>query len=204
MSWISGHVLNIVIRDVARVLIGEPGVYIHIFVFCPTSLFSNQMLLWLISKQISWAEDQYVNKHPPQLNLQLCPWLRWLLQQMYRSSRLFADTTPYCCMNLGSSWHATIQYDNTTYYTYYLQHGHEHSYRQLRFHCISFWLIWLRYLTQFSLNYSHIMMLVYCLFQYAFFFMAIQAFFFSQLENALRPVAMIDFPCAVLSEIQYR
>jgi hypothetical protein len=33
--------------------------------------------------------------------------------------------------------------------------------------------------------------------------MAFQAFFFSQLENALRPLAMIDFPCAVLSEIKY-
>ena len=66
-------VLNIVIRDVARVLIGEPGVYIHIFVFCPTSLFSNQMLLWLNSKQISGTDNQYVNIHPPQLNLQLFP-----------------------------------------------------------------------------------------------------------------------------------
>ena len=30
-------------RAVARMLIGGGGVYIHIFMFCPTSFFSNQI-----------------------------------------------------------------------------------------------------------------------------------------------------------------
>ena len=38
---------------VARALIGE--VYIHIFVLCPTNFFRNQLLLGLISKEISRA-----------------------------------------------------------------------------------------------------------------------------------------------------
>ena len=31
------------VRAVARTLIGGGGVYIHIFMFCPTSFFSNQI-----------------------------------------------------------------------------------------------------------------------------------------------------------------
>ena len=47
-----------IIRAVARTLIG--GVYIHIFVFCPTSFF--------ISKETSRAEHENMNIHPPPIN----------------------------------------------------------------------------------------------------------------------------------------
>ena len=38
---------------------------IHIFAFCPTNFFSNQLSLQLISKEIRRAEREYMNMHPP-------------------------------------------------------------------------------------------------------------------------------------------
>ena len=46
-------------RAVARALIG--GVYIHIFRSCPTSFFE----IKLFSKEVSRAEPEYMNIHPP-------------------------------------------------------------------------------------------------------------------------------------------
>ena len=40
-----------VIRDVTRTLIGGGGVYIHIFIFCPTSFFSSQIQISQIEKK---------------------------------------------------------------------------------------------------------------------------------------------------------
>ena len=38
---------------------------IHIFAFCPTNFFWNQLSLQLISKEIRRAEREYMNMHPP-------------------------------------------------------------------------------------------------------------------------------------------
>ena len=51
------------IRGETRALIG--GVNIHIFLFCPTNFFWNQLSLRLISKEIRRAEHKYMNIHPP-------------------------------------------------------------------------------------------------------------------------------------------
>ena len=50
-------------RAETKALIG--GVYIHIFAFCPTNFFWNQLSLQLISKEIRRAEREYMNMHPP-------------------------------------------------------------------------------------------------------------------------------------------
>ena len=56
-------------RGKTRALIGGGGVNIHIFLFCPTNFFWNQLPLRLISKEIRRAEHEYMNIHPPQLTL---------------------------------------------------------------------------------------------------------------------------------------
>ena len=50
-------------RAVTKALI--EGVNIHIFAFCPTNFFWNQLSLELISKEIRRAEREYMNMHPP-------------------------------------------------------------------------------------------------------------------------------------------
>ena len=50
-------------RAVTKALIG--GVDIHIFAFCQTNFFWNQLSLKLISKEIRRAEREYMNMHPP-------------------------------------------------------------------------------------------------------------------------------------------
>ena len=58
------------IRGETTALIGGGGVNIHIFLFCPTNFFWNQLSLRLISKEIRRAEHEYMNIHlPPQLTL---------------------------------------------------------------------------------------------------------------------------------------
>ena len=52
-------------RAVTKALIGGGGVNIHIFAFCPTNFFWNQLSLELISKEIRRAEREYMNMHPP-------------------------------------------------------------------------------------------------------------------------------------------
>ena len=52
-------------RAETKALIGGGGVYIHIFAFCPTNFFWNQLSLQLISKEIRRAEREYMNMHPP-------------------------------------------------------------------------------------------------------------------------------------------
>ena len=52
-------------RGETRALIGGGGVNIHIFLFCPTNFFWNQLSLRLISKEIRRAEHEYMNIHPP-------------------------------------------------------------------------------------------------------------------------------------------
>ena len=56
-----------VYRGETRALIGGGGGggNIHIFLFCPTNVFSNQLSLRLISKEIRRAEHEYMNIHPP-------------------------------------------------------------------------------------------------------------------------------------------
>ena len=48
-------------RAVARALIGGGGVYIHIFKLCPLVSFE----IKIISKEVSRAEPEYMNIHPP-------------------------------------------------------------------------------------------------------------------------------------------
>ena len=52
-------------RGETRALIGEGGVNIHIFLFCLTIFFWNQLLLSLISKEIRRTEHEYMNIRPP-------------------------------------------------------------------------------------------------------------------------------------------
>ena len=52
-------------RGETRALIGGGGVNIHIFLFCPTNFFWNQLSLRLISKEIRRAEHEYMNIQPP-------------------------------------------------------------------------------------------------------------------------------------------
>ena len=49
-------------RAVTKALIGGD---IHIFSFCPTNFFLNQLSLKLISKEIRREEREYMNMHPP-------------------------------------------------------------------------------------------------------------------------------------------
>ena len=44
---------------------GGGGVDIHIFAFCPTNFFLNQLSLQLISKEIRRGEREYMNMLPP-------------------------------------------------------------------------------------------------------------------------------------------
>ena len=55
---------------VTKALIGS-GVDIHIFAFCPTNFFWNQLPLRLISKEIRRTEREYINMHPPPPQLTL-------------------------------------------------------------------------------------------------------------------------------------
>ena len=55
---------TIIPRAVTKALI-EGGGDIHIFAFCPTNFFWNQLSLQLISKEIRRAEREYMNMHPP-------------------------------------------------------------------------------------------------------------------------------------------
>ena len=47
---------------------GGEEVDIHIFAFCQTNFFWNQLSLQLISKEIRRAEREYMNMHPPPPN----------------------------------------------------------------------------------------------------------------------------------------
>ena len=53
-------------RAVARTFMGGGGgVHIHVFMFCPTSFFSNQIQIHQFEKEICRAKHEYMNRHPP-------------------------------------------------------------------------------------------------------------------------------------------
>ena len=60
--------LETISTAVARTLIGGGGgVFIHIFMFCPTSFFEIKFKFINLKRNYSRAELEYMNKHPPLL-----------------------------------------------------------------------------------------------------------------------------------------